>query len=200
MENYKYTEEDLDMISWERIDGFIDKIYNDVSEYLKKNNLSIKYIVPILRGGGIPALKLSHMFDVINILPIQLKYNAKTSLIEKKISLDDYENIKEVGDNEVILLVEGNHCTGRTANIACKSVKEKFGENVKVIYVSLTRDYTYKDSVEGTVFTTWAWTTNESKRLTKEECEKLNIDYHKVSVYPWENAKEELEELNEYDA
>lgn len=200
MENYKYTEEDLDMVSWERIDEFIDKIYGDVSEYLKKNNLSIKYIVPILRGGGIPALKLSHMFDVVNILPIQLKYNAKTSLIEKKISLDDYENIKEVGDNEVILLVEGNHCTGRTANIACKSVKEKFGENVKVIYVSLTRDYTYKDSVEGTVFTTWAWTTNESKRLTKEECEKLNIDYHKVSVYPWENAKEELEELNEYDA
>lgn len=200
MENYKYTEQDLDMVSWERIDEFIDKIYGDVSEYLKKNNLSIKYIVPILRGGGIPALKLSHMFDVVNILPIQLKYNAKTSLIEKKISLDDYENIKEVGDNEVILLVEGNHCTGRTANIACKSVKEKFGENVKVIYVSLTRDYTYKDSVEGTVFTTWAWTTNESKRLTKEECEKLNIDYHKVSVYPWENAKEELEELNEYDA
>ena len=200
MENYKYTEEDLDIVSWERIDEFIDKIYSDVSEYLKKNNLSIKYIVPILRGGGIPALKLSHMFDVVNILPIQLKYNAKTSLIEKKISLDDYENIKEVGDNEVILLVEGNHCTGRTANIACKSVKEKLGENVKVIYVSLTRDYTYKDSVEGTVFTTWAWTTNESKRLTKEECEKLNIDYHKVSVYPWENAKEELEELNEYDA
>ena len=200
MENYKYTEEDLDIVSWERIDEFIDKIYSDVSEYLKKNNLSIKYIVPILRGGGIPALKLSHMFDVVNILPIQLKYNAKTSLIEKKISLDDYENIKEVGDNEVILLVEGNHCTGRTANIACKSVKEKFGENVKVIYVSLTGDYTYKDSVEGTVFTTWAWTTNESKRLTKEECEKLNIDYHKVSVYPWENAKEELEELNEYDA
>ena len=200
MENYKYTEEDLDIVSWERIDEFIDKIYSDVSEYLKKNNLSIKYIVPILRGGGIPALKLSHMFDVVNILPIQLKYNAKTSLIEKKISLDDYENIKEVGDNEVILLVEGNHCTGRTANIACKSVKEKFGENVKVIYVSLTRDYTYKDSVEGTVFTTWAWTTNESKRLTKEECDKLNIDYHKVSVYPWENAKEELEELNEYDA
>lgn len=200
MENYKYTEEDLDMISWERIDGFIDKIYKDVSEYLKENNLSIKYIVPILRGGGIPALKLSHMFDVINILPIQLKYNAKTSLIEKKISLDDYENIKEVNDNEVILLVEGNHCTGRTANIACKSIKEKFGESVKVIYVSLTRDYTYKDSVEGTVFDTWALTTNESKRLSKEECEKLNIDYHKVSVYPWENAKEELEELNEYDA
>ena len=200
MENYKYTEEDLDIVSWERVDGFIDKIYNDVSEYLKKNNLSIKYIVPILRGGGIPALKLSHMFDVINILPIQLKYNAKTSLIEKKISLDDYENIKEVNDNEVILLVEGNHCTGRTANIACKSIKEKFGDNVKVIYVSLTRDYTYKDSVEGTVFDTWALTTNESKRLSQEECNKLNIDYHKVSVYPWENAKEELEELNEYDA
>lgn len=27
--DYKYTEKDLDLISWQRIDGFIDKIYID---------------------------------------------------------------------------------------------------------------------------------------------------------------------------
>ncbi len=39
-------------------------------------------------------------------------------------------------------------------------------------------------------------TTNETKELSKEECEKRNINYWLVSVYPWENVEEELKELN----
>lgn len=39
-------------------------------------------------------------------------------------------------------------------------------------------------------------TTNEMKKLSKEECDKLNINYKLVSVYPWENVTEELDELN----
>ncbi len=35
-------------------------------------------------------------------------------------------------------------------------------------------------------------TTNEIKQLSKEECNKLNINYNLVSVYPWENVIEEL--------
>ena len=34
------------------------------------------------------------------------------------------------------------------------------------------------------------------KKLSKEECKKLDINYDLVSVYPWENIKEELYELN----
>lgn len=41
---YIYTEKDLDLISWGRIDGFIDKIYKDVNSYLKENNLKIKIL------------------------------------------------------------------------------------------------------------------------------------------------------------
>lgn len=40
-------------------------------------------------------------------------------------------------------------------------IREKFEEDVKNIYASLTRDYTYKDSVKNICFTTWAMTTNE---------------------------------------
>lgn len=83
-----------------------------------------------------------------------------------------------------------------TANIAIQMIKEKFGEDVKIIYVSLTRDYTYKDSVKNICFTTWAVTTNEMKELSKEKCNELNINYNLVSVYPWENVEEELDELN----
>lgn len=144
---YKYTKKDLDLISWERIDSFIEKIYKEVNNYLKSNNLSIRYIVPIMRGGGVPAIKLSHMFNVIDMLPIQLKHNHETHRIDTKIGLD-YLKDNSINENECILLVEGNHVTGETANIATNMIKEKFGEDVKIIYVSLTRDYTYKDSVK----------------------------------------------------
>ena len=192
---YKYTKKDLDLISWERIDSFIEKIYKEVNNYLKSNNLSIRYIVPIMRGGGVPAIKLSHMFNVIDMLPIQLKHNHETHRIDTKIGLD-YLKDNSINENECILLVEGNHVTAETANIATNMIKEKFGEDVKIIYVSLTRDYTYKDSVKNICFTTWAMTTNEMKKLSKEECDKLNINYKLVSVYPWENVTEELDELN----
>lgn len=192
---YEYTEKDLDIISWERIDSFIDHIYQEVNQYIQKNHLTIKYIAPVLRGGGVPAIKLSHLFQVVDMLPIQLKNNHETKKIDTKIGLDYVQN-PVIAENECILLVEGNHVTGKTANIAANLIREKFGEDVKIIYVSLTRDYTYRNSVKDTCFTTWAMTTNETKELSQEECEKYKIDYHLVSVYPWENVQEELKELN----
>ena len=192
---YIYTEKDLELISWDRIDNFINKIYKEVNNYLIKANLKIKYIVPIMRGGGIPAIIFSHLFDVIDMLPIQLKYNYETHNIDKKIGLDYVKNTN-IDSNECILLVEGNHVTGKTANIAVDLIRKKFGDNVKIIYVSLTRDYTYRNSVNNVCFTTWAMTTNEMKELTEDECKKLNINYNLVSVYPWENIEEELRALN----
>ena len=192
---YIYTEKDLYLISWERIDGFIDKIYKDVNNYLKENHLKIKYISPIMRGGEIPAVIFSHLFGVIDMLPIQLKHNSETNNIDKKIGLEYIDN-SSIDNNECILLVEGNHVTGKTANIAVDLIRQKFGDDVKIIYVSLTRDYTYRNSVNNVCYTTWAMTTNEMKELSKNECKELNINYSLVSVYPWENVKEELKELN----
>ena len=192
---YIYTEKDLDIISWQRIDNFIDKIYKKVNNYLVENNLKIKYIIPIMRGGGIPAIIFSHMFDVVDMLPIQLKHNSETHEIDRKIGLEYIKNI-DIGANECILLVEGNHVTGKTANIAVDLVKQRFGDNVQIIYVSLTRDYTYRNSVNNVCYTTWAMTTNEMKKLSEKQCKELNINYNLVSVYPWENVKEELNELN----
>lgn len=192
---YIYREKDLDLISWERIDDFINKIYVDVKKYIDENKLKIKYISPILRGGGVPAIKLSHMFNVIDMLPIQLKHNSKTNSIDLKIGLDYVKN-NRIDEDECILLVEGNHVTGNTSNMAVNILRNKFGENIKIIYVSLTRDYTYRNSVKHICYTTWGMTTNETKKISKEECNNLNINYNLVSVYPWENIKEELMELN----
>ena len=142
-----------------------------------------------------PAIKLSHMFNVIDMLPIQLKYNSETRKQDLKVGLDYIKNAK-LNEDECVLLVEGNHVTGRTSNFAVKLLREKFGEDIKIIYISLTRDYTYRNSVEHVCYTTWGMTTNETKNVSEKECEKLGISYNLVSVYPWENIEEELFELN----
>lgn len=192
---YIYTRNDLDLISWERMDKFIDKIYSDVSNFLKENRLEIKYIVPIMRGGGIPAIKLSHMFQVIEILPVQLKTTENRE--DRDILMDlSYVKNKKLSQKECILLVEGNHVTGYSANKAVNLIQNQFGKDANIIYISITRDYSYRDSVSNVIYTTWSMSTNETKELSKEECEKLNINYGLVSIYPWENIEEELYELN----
>ena len=70
-----------------------------------------------MRGGGVPAIKLSHMFNVIDMLPIQLKHNSKTNSIDLKIGLDYVKN-NRIDEDECILLVEGNHVTGNTSDLS----------------------------------------------------------------------------------
>ena len=197
--NKVYTKKDLNIISWKKIDELIDKIYLDVLNYIETNNLKIKYICSVMRGGGVPAIKLSHMFNVIDMLLMQLKSNIETKKIDIKIGLE-YVKDTNIKNDECILLVDGNHCTGRTANFAVNLLREKFGENVKIIYVALTTDYTHRYSVKHLCYTTWGILTNSSKELSKEECEKLGINYDFAPVHPWENVKEELFELNKYSA
>lgn len=195
--NKVYTKNDLNVVSWDKIDELIDKIYLDVFNYLETNNLKIKYISPVMRGGGVPAIKLSHMFNVIDMLPMQLKSNVETKKIDIKIGLE-YVKDTNINNDECILLVDGNHCTGRTANFAVNLLREKFGNNIKIIYVALTTDYTHRYSAKHICFTTWGMLTNSSKELSKEECEKLGINYDFAPVHPWENIEEELFELNKY--
>lgn len=192
---YIYTEQDLDKISWQRIDQYIDKIYNDVSDFLIKNDLTIKYIVPILRGGGVPSVILSHKFNVIDLLPVQLKYNGN---YEVKIPIDIFNNVG-INNNECILLVEGNHVNGTTSLIAKDMILNKFGKDTKIIYVSITKDYSNKDSVNDVIFSTCGFYTNEKKKLSERECENLGINYVKVALFPWESVEEELKELNDVD-
>ena len=162
---YIYTEQDLDMVSWQRIDQYIDKICNDVNNFIVKNNLAIKYIIPILRGGGVPSVMLSHKFNIIDFLPVQLRYNGVYNV---KFSLDMYNNITINSDNECVLLVESNDVNGTTASIVKDMIINKFGKNTKIIYVSMAKDYSNKDSVKDVIFTAYGFYTNEKKKLSKK--------------------------------
>ena len=51
----------------------LNKIYKDVNNYLKSNNLSIKYIVPIMHCVGILAIKFFHMFKCYRYVTNKIK-------------------------------------------------------------------------------------------------------------------------------
>lgn len=192
---YTYSEKDFMYVSWNDIEKIVQKITCEIQEFLSENNLSIKYIAPILRGGGIPAVILSHKLNVIDFLPIQLKCSHRLNKIEEKINLDciTKESVKK---DECVLLVEGNHVTGKSANLAKDMIIKKFGKDTKVIYVSISKDYSYKNSVSDVVFSTCGIYTNETKSMNEEECNALEIDYRLITLFPWENVESELKEIN----
>ena len=72
---------------------------------------------------------------------------------------------------------------------------------MKIIYVSLTRDYTYRNSVNNVCFTTWAMTTNEMKELSKENRLDENVIYSimtEIKANQKEKISFKMEDIDEY--
>jgi hypothetical protein len=112
-------------------------------------------------------------------------------MLKSKIS--QLNNFKS--KNPTILIVEGNHSTGKLANKTISDIKKQI-PNSKIIYASLGKDYYYKDSVKNTNFQINGFFTNKNRKLSKEKCKQIKIPFDKFYIFPWENPKEELSELN----
>ena len=191
----EYDRKDIVRISWNDFENYMEKIKNDILEYIKNNNLNIDVIIPILRGGGIPGIYLANQLKVVRILPYQFKYLHHP---EKEIKMLDlsFDNLNSfIIDNPTVLVIEGNHSTGNLANNVIKIIKKE-KPNSKVLYVALAKDYYYKDSVDLVDFTTCGFYTNENRKLSLVECNNENIEYKKVYISPWELEQEEFSALN----
>ena len=193
-----YSKKDFIKISWNDLEKHITKIYKTVSRYLQVNNSSIDAIIPILRAGSIPATQLAYKFSILRMLPIQYKYlcNNKKVSIKKILKFNPQLIVNFPKNPACLLVVECNHSTGTIAKRAIKDIKNKF-PNAKIIYVSITRGYYYKDVINHVDFTTFALYTNENKKLSKEQCKKLKIKHDKTYLFPWEDINEELAMLND---
>jgi len=122
-------------------------------------------------------------------LPIQCKENYDGGIKTRKILQSAYENKKD--EEAVILLVEGNHCSGGSANF-CKDEILRHMPSAKIIYASVGRDYTHRNSVAGTIFDTFAFYSQEGQKVSKKLIEKYDIA-EKITIYPWEILEHELE-------
>jgi hypothetical protein len=187
----KYKKENYYVQTWDEYKNELDKLAAKIVNYVKKNNLKIDAIIPVLRGGNIPATFLAYTLDILSILPVQYKYffiPGKCQL-RRLLEIDQTAIIR---DNPVFLLIEGNHCYGNQAKYAANDLKKIFPKS-RIIYGASNMDYKYQDVVTDAEVSFYGNLTNCCKELTDEECDKLGIQYKKELLFPWEKIDEEWE-------
>lgn len=188
------TKEDFYNLTWEEYDKIVIELGKKIKEYCSKNAYTISYIVPILRGGGFLGIQLSHILNVIRIIPCQYKYMLIDNNYVPIELLEIRDDMESKDRKSCILVTEGNHCSGATAQKCIQKVRGLYPQ-MNIIYASLVRDASHLNKMEGTIFEVYGVLSNESRKLSSNYCEENGI-FDKFSIFPWESIEEELEEVN----
>lgn len=192
----KYSYNDFFQISWDEYQCAAERVIKLVSEFCNKENIKIDFIVPILRGGAPLAISISHSMNIVPFYPCQYKYSYDVQG-EAYVTKEFFSTIEKIEDKDakyIILVTEGNHVSGGTAQKCINTIKSVL-RNAIILYVSVGRDYAQKIPLTNTVFEAWGFLTNETESLSADECIELGVK-EKFVVYPWENIEEELMEVN----
>ncbi|MFA7253391.1 MAG: hypothetical protein WC107_02465 [Patescibacteria group bacterium] len=184
----KYKKEDFELISWSEYQKILDKLYGKIDNYLEQTNTKIDAIVPMLRGGGVPGLILAFKLRLLNIFPVQYKYLIYNEKTETKGILTPSMIDYPMPDSPTFLLVENNHCTGSTFQIAAIDLRKKF-PNCKIIYAAARMDYSHQQ-LEFAEASFYGELSNESRKLSESESSGLSIN-NRLAIYPWESLEEE---------
>ncbi|MFH1244626.1 MAG: phosphoribosyltransferase [bacterium] len=187
----KYKKDNYHVQSWSEYEPELKTLTDKVLGYVKDNKLTIDAVVPILRGGNIPATFLAYALDVLTILPVQYKYffTPGKCQLRRLLSIDPQSLPVK---NPTILLIEGNHCYGNQAKYAAQDLRQAF-PNSRIIYGASNMDYKYQDVVVDAEVSFYGNLTNCCKELTDSQCKELGIvnGYKSELLFPWENIDEE---------
>lgn len=187
----KYKKENYHVMSWAEYEVELKNLTHKIVDYLNTHQLSVDVVVPILRGGNIPATYLAYLLKVLTIRPVQYKYffvPGKCQL-RRLLSIDP----KTIPvKNPTILLIEGNHCYGNQAKYAAKDLRDLFPQS-RIIYGASNMDYKYQNVVVDAEVSLYGNLTNCCKELSDAECEQYGIinGYKQELIFPWENIDEE---------
>lgn len=185
-------EENYRKIPHEEFLKYIDKLCEGLKEYINKTNVKVDYICPVLRGGGVPAVYISQKLNIIKFAPFQVKhitYNDGRN--ECKMLFNPLDNIKINKVKPVFLVVECMHSTGHSAELCIEEIKKKYPSSI-ILYVAVTKAYGYKGFDDIVSYEDFGFYYNrKNKEYTKEECERLEIEYYNP-LFSWENFDVEL--------
>lgn len=179
-------------MSNEVFEKHIDKLCNNLSSFIKNNDIKIDYICPILRSGAIPAVYISNKLNIIKFLPFQVKHVAyKNGSNNIEMIFNPLNSIEIQKEAPVFLVVEAMHSTGTSAEICIKEIKNKY-KNAKILYICLTKEYGSKDFLDAVIYEDSAYYYNGNNSLSEEKCKELGIEYA-YPLFPWEILDVELE-------
>lgn len=186
------TKSDFILMSWEEYQTHIHSLTVDLNAFLKTENIIIDFVVPILRGGGVPAISLAYQLNIFKMYPVQLKHDYKTHSIH--ILNNSFEILETSSQSPTILLVDGYHATGKSTYIVYDIIKKVFPFS-KIIYVTLGRDVGHLTNQRDFLFTCHAFFSNECDVIPKKQSEEEGV-LTKYTLFPWEVLEDEIDNMN----
>jgi Predicted phosphoribosyltransferases len=177
-------------ISYKNFEKYIDMLANNIETFLKKNNMRVDYVCPILRSGGVPATYIANKLNIIKFAPIQVKhisYKNGTEGYAKLLLPFSCLDIKK--DAPVFLLIDGTCASGESSKICINEIKNKY-KNAKIIYICIAKQYDSQTFEKQTVYEAYGFYFNGTNKFSKKKCKELNIEYN-IPLYPWEILEQE---------
>lgn len=184
----QYQLKDTNAMSWEEFGELCDNLVEDV----KSIGVKFDAIAPILRNGMIPATVIANKLEIINIIPIHLKYFYNPT--EIRLMLPIVKPLSIVNSPK-ILVVEANTSSGESAIKTHSLIKEEFPDS-EIFYATVTRVFK-KPSQDLSMYKKYLYgiMTDEDIIATEEEKRKYSLR-EGITIFPWETAERELNEIN----
>ncbi len=191
MSNYK--EKDTNQMTWGEVNNLIEVLIKKINMYFSENNEKVHVVSQLHRTGGIVGSILAIKMGIIPLLPVQFKYSHNPTKINQIISVPDI--LVDVPDNMNIILAEGNTSSGKVAMEAARVIKVKYPK-AKIYLATLTKVYGGFEKLEGIEEFFYGAMTNEKFIASPEEVKNLGLR-EGITIFPWENIKEELSAVND---
>ncbi len=185
----RYSKDKYHVMSWTEYSDELNKLTAKVVSYVQEQKIAVDVVVPLLRGGNIPATYLAYHLNVLSIMPVQYKYFFPEGKCELR-RLHGINQQQVLKKNPVFLLVEGNHCYGNQAKYAAADLKAAFPE-CRIVYAASNMDYNYQSVVTDAEVSFYGNLTNACKELTDEQCQELGLENEIETIFPWEQIDEE---------
>ena len=186
IDGYWHIPQNYRKVEWNEYEKVIETFYEKIEDYLAKNKKTVDVVVPILRGGMVPANYLVYRLKLLRVIPIQYKYldDENGDYLKQILPFNPYD----LEENATILLVDNHHGTGLQAETAAEEIK-KVLPNATIIYASAYMDVSNQNNKNACEII-FGELTNSTVSLTPKECEEKGVEF-KVPYFPWESIEEE---------
>ncbi len=184
----EYKKSDFKRLTWEEYGKTLEVLYRKVALYLKEHELRVEAVIPILRAGAFPGTYLAYRLHILRLLPVQYHYHFEKGKAFFRQILDLPEAIPDLSQRPTLLVVEGNHRFGLTAQTAIADIKKRF-PRAKILYAADHMDYSFR-KIEGADAVFFGKLTNETRQLPCDEAREKGIN-PLSELFPWEDLDEE---------
>lgn len=178
-------------MTWAEFDELIDILIEKIVAHLGDTK-NVHVVSQLHRTGGIVGGVLAIKMGVIPMLPVQFKYSYNPTKINQIISIPDI--LVDVPEEMNVILAEGNTSSGSIAKVAARAIKAKYPK-AKIYLATLSKVYGGFEELEGIEKVFYGTMTDENFKATDEERARLNLR-PKITIFPWENPKDELADIN----